>query len=1673
MRFAAFFSLLFAVLYTLHTTQAALVDDFGVADQLRCSHPARTGPPPAPYPAVSCEKTVNNPNAVGGSRDLLVRAGELVSFTAASYFASTGVIDGQNLLLWSVPSGQAATLQLKWDGPPTPGGSASDINYRGLGGVDFTDGGLTQGILFRTRSSDLAVPLYYTFYTDETHASQYRIEQNATNEARTNNSILAIPFSSFFTAPFVDEPADFTNIGAIIMQIDSPTGGQAKSVDLSVTGIRSVGLITVTKEDVVIDQEGIGNPGETIQYTSNIINDVDLLALPIPGLYFYDNPSTLSPYLSLLPGTVTVRTTNDFGVVVANPPTLEIFTGNSPGDAVVDLYYGPIPDGFTVAVIFNVTVGNLLCEMPTCAYPDSIPGVSPGCQLAGQSALAGGRCLCSQNQGYVCFNIDEATADAASDKIAAGNVTFIAQNCRRTNDPATASIATSDPTDTPIWGIPDPAITKLLVDPTQSTGVFPGSTVAWINRVTNNNRRQSGAVRLCDQIPTGTTFSSTLSVGNTWTDISGGPCNELSSTCCTELGQLAPQSSLDAVFGVVIDNTIACDVGGLESTATITSSNTQCPDSDLNNNSDDITVPLIGGADVFVSKTANKNPVVIGTDSTIVYTITYGNSGSRDAEGAVIYETLAAGFTFNSAASGSWTAVNATHYQHTVGRIAPGATNSVTFAINLPAGADCDLILVENFVYIEEQCGDSNPDNNNGANEVTISAAPNLALDVELSSAGDVTAGSTVCYNLNYENIGTRTSAQTVITETVPANSHFTTTGSTAGFSCANDAPAGTTCTLSLGQVLYGASGTATFCVVIDASVSCGASITNNARINATCGEIDLTNNQDSVTAPIAGAASLSIVKTANVNSVSVGGTIIYTLTYSNTGNGEATAVTIQETVPLPALFSFESSSSTPGWTLSGNTYSLSVGTLAPAGSGEATFAIRLAGPTVTGCTVGPVSNSATISQSCGGAVSETSNTVITPINAVTDLYVSGNDTNPVNLAQTTDAMVPFNFGNLGVMSAQNVVITATIPEFATGVPDGNFQLEGDKLVANIPSINGLSTPSALTLHYTIQRPIPCGIDSLNVQISISTGCNETNLANNVDNVVIPIQALPDLVVTKTDNLNGESVRVGSNIHYTISYHNAGYRHGTEVSLTEHYSEYVTPSAGSNPIWTCDATTRTCVYDHPTEFLSIEDPVQTVEFYVTINDNIPSRSTVVNTVSVDNTCGDSDLTNNEDTIETPVVGNPDLVVHKTDHGVKSRPDDIVRYEITYENIGDSTAGGVFLTETVPPYSRFNAAASTPGWDCPDRSGAGTVCRFEIGTVERGAVITTPVIFAIRLGDWLRCGIDWTDNVVRIDAEPGTVELSLANNEDSVRTCILARPNLRIHVTDNLNDLARWARVRPGEVVTYHIEYDNCGNRDATNATVGAYVPQYTTFTLVGSTPGWNCSEGAPAGTLCVLSVGDLMPMDMGSANFTVVVADNFPPQVKGTREDVFITNDCDELDLTDNDDHDFTPFVGIPDLFITETARCKSIVWYIEFSNLGDQSASNVVIADSVPDGTNFDAGASTDGWNCNAAGDCVYTLQDELAPGEGGHLYFVTTPINGTSGVFTNVVTIDGTGRPGVLDPTPQNNRDVAVVGFDGCPISCDSCCPEEETCCPDKTEVVFNFGGILDGVSQCQLDS
>src|SRR5206468_6381836 len=175
----------------------------------------------------------------------------------------------------------------------------------------------------------------------------------------------------------------------------------------------------------------------------------------------------------------------------------------------------------------------------------------------------------------------------------------------------------------------------------------------------------------------------------------------------------------------------------------------------------------------------------------------------------------------------------------------------------------------------------------------TVSSAPLLSIS-KTDAPDPVNAGSNITYTLSYSNTGNANASGVVITDTIPVNTTFV--SATGGGTLA----AGVV-TWNIGALSAGSSSSVQLVVQATSPLASGTVIAN-----ATYG---IDSNE---TAPVAGAAITTTVSSVPVLSISkidapdpenAGSNITYTLSYSNTGNANASGVVITDTIPANTTF--------------------------------------------------------------------------------------------------------------------------------------------------------------------------------------------------------------------------------------------------------------------------------------------------------------------------------------------------------------------------------------------------------------------------------------------------------------------------------------------------------------------------------------------------------------------------------------------------------------------------------------------------------------------------------------------------------------------------------------------------------------------------------------------------
>jgi len=141
---------------------------------------------------------------------------------------------------------------------------------------------------------------------------------------------------------------------------------------------------------------------------------------------------------------------------------------------------------------------------------------------------------------------------------------------------------------------------------------------------------------------------------------------------------------------------------------------------------------------------------------------------------------------------------------------------------------------------------------------------------------------------------------------------------------------------------------------------------------------------------------------------------------------------------------------------------------------------------------------------------------------------------------------------------------------------------------------------------------------------------------------------------------------------------------------------------------------------------------------------------------------------------------------------------------------------------------------------------------------------------------------------------------------------------------------------------------------------------------------------------------------------------------------------------------DTTPVTGAPDLSLTKSdggisvSPGGTVAYILTYSNSGNRGATGVVITETVPANTTFNAGASTAGWVCtpngNAGSTCTLAVGSVVA-GDGNHTatfaVTVDNPVPAGTTQISNTASIADDGTNGA-DPTPGNN-----TGSDTTPVT------------------------------------
>lgn len=730
--------------------------------------------------------------------------------------------------------------------------------------------------------------------------------------------------------------------------------------------------------------------------------------------------------------------------------------------------------------------------------------------------------------------------------------------------------------------------------------------------------------------------------------------------------------------------------------------------------------------------------------------------------------------------------------------------------------------------------------------------------------------------------------------------------------------------------------------------------------------------------------ADISITKADDVDPVTAGEHLTYTLTASNDGPADVEDVAVTDDIPSGTSFV----SASNGGTLSSGTVTWDVGTLASGASVNLILVVAVdPGRTADLANVAEI-DSSTDDPTPGN----NSDTETTEVDTSADVSISKTDSaDPVAVGD--QLVYTLTVENDGPSSAQDVEVTDPMP---VGVSVDTISTSTGSCVeaAGIVTcdLGALAPGETATITITTTPTVPSGTTLTNTA-SVTSSTSDPTSGNDDDEEDTDVASPADLAITKVDGT--DPVTAGEQLTYTITVTNNGPHAAADVVATDDVpvgTSFVSATGGG----TGSGGTVTWNVGNLANGGS-------TSFDVTVLVD-PDRTTdLANTASVSGSTADPDPSNDADLELTAVVAGADLSLAKTDGSMTVGVGVSTTYALTLTNDGPSTVpAGVTVTDDAPT----GTTISTSDPACSVASNSVT-CTTAVALAPGGAV-------------------DWD---VTVDVPNGYAENTLTNvaailfspvnDPDAANDTaedvddIVPVADLSITKTDSVDPVV------PGEQLTYTIGVSNAGPADAEDVIVSDALPAGTTF--VSATSG-----GTEAGGTVTWNVGTLANGASTSFDVTVEVDPGVTSDLSNTAAVTSSTFDPDSSDDEAAEDTAVTPSadVSIMKSSASSTANADTDVTFaIVVTNDGPSTAEDILVGDPVPDGTSF-VSATAGGL---LFGDTVMWALGDLAPG-GSTTLHVTLHIDaGTRGVLTNTAITSSS----TADPDSGDLEDSATMGI------------------------------------------
>ena len=372
--------------------------------------------------------------------------------------------------------------------------------------------------------------------------------------------------------------------------------------------------------------------------------------------------------------------------------------------------------------------------------------------------------------------------------------------------------------------------------------------------------------------------------------------------------------------------------------------------------------------------------------------------------------------------------------------------------------------------------------------------------------------------------------------------------------------------------------------------------------------------------------------------------------------------------------------------------------------------------------------------------------------------------------------------------------------------------------------------------------------------------------------------------------------------------------------------------------------------------------------------------------------------------ETINLVEPDMAISKTFNPDELAINETTQITLVVVNNGTSPAYDV-IVEDAFPLATFQSLAevTTPANFAYSENitASDRVASFTGGPIEAGG--TRTFIFNATVGDTFASGATFLNIAVVSQATTLNGASDYERDEPDVQatdTLTGISPDLTLTKDDGVTTTT------PGSTLVYVLTIDNVGAHDSGAITLSDTIPTGTVFDSANSTPGWSCSDGDPAGSVCTLSLPALASSGETSAAFAVRVDDPAAADLTEIVNSASVADDgtCGDDPTPENNSDDDTDVLtaAAPDLTVTKVdsflldaddsglpSPGDSLHYVVTITNNGNQDLGNAIFSDTPDTNTTLVAGSVTTTLGSvtlgNTTGDTSINLALGDLSGEGG----------------------------------------------------------------------------------------